>query len=89
MTEIVRDDAHSDGAPTIDGTGIRVINVASAYVHSGYSPDEIVDFYPSLSLADVHSALAYYYDHVDEFDVESARNERDGEGGAGNEETPA
>ncbi len=67
MTEIVRDPDHSDGAPTIAGTGIRVWNVASAYEHSGYSPDEIVELYPALSLSDVHSALAYYYDHIDEF----------------------
>jgi len=60
VTEIVRNPDHSDGAPTIAGTGIRVRNVASAYEHSGYSPDEIVEFYPPLSLSDVHSALAYY-----------------------------
>lgn len=68
MTEIVRDPEHSNGAPTINDTGIRVINVASAYEHSGYSPDEIAEFYPDLSLADIHTAIAYYYDHLDEFD---------------------
>ena len=67
MTEIVRESDHSDGAPTIGETGIRVINVACAYEHSGYSPDEIVDFYPVLSLEDVHTAIAYYYAHIDEF----------------------
>ena len=66
MRKIVRDDRHSRGSPTIGDTGIRVVNVASAYEHSGYSPDEIVDLYPALSLADVHTALAYYYAHVDE-----------------------
>jgi uncharacterized protein (DUF433 family) len=50
MTEIVHDDDHSDGAPTIGGTGIRVENVADAYEYSGYSPDEIVDLYPALTL---------------------------------------
>ncbi|WP_254861786.1 DUF433 domain-containing protein [Halovivax gelatinilyticus] len=65
--DIVRDDRHSDGAPTIGETGIRVVNVASAYEHSGYSPDEIVDLYPALSLADVHTALAFYYANIDEF----------------------
>jgi len=30
------------------------------------SPDEIVFHYPSICLADVHSALAYYYDHVEQ-----------------------
>lgn len=63
---IVRDEEHSDGAPTIAGTGIRVVDVAKAYEHSGYDPDEITELYPDLSLSDVHTALAYYYDHIDE-----------------------
>jgi uncharacterized protein (DUF433 family) len=71
VTDIVRDPDHSDGVPTINGTGIRVINVASAYEHSGYSPDEIADFYPVLTLEDIHTALAYYYAHIGEFgDIE-------------------
>lgn len=71
MTDIVQDPEHSDGAPTVNDTGIRVANVASAYEHSGYSPDEIVEFYPVLTLEDVHTALAYYYAHIEEFgDVE-------------------
>lgn len=67
MTEIVRDPEHPNGAATIEGTGIRVIDVACAYEHSGYSPDEIAEFYPALTLEDIHTALAYYYAHVDEF----------------------
>ncbi|MFC6724083.1 DUF433 domain-containing protein [Halobium palmae] len=81
MTEIVREPEHSNGAPTIDGTGIRVINVASAYEHSGYSPDEIAEFYPDLSLEDIHTAIAYYYGHLDEF--------RDSLSTEGDTETPA
>ena len=64
---IVRDPEHSDGAPTIEGTGIRVKDVAVAYEHSGYEPDEITQLYPDLSLADVHRALAYYHDNIDDF----------------------
>jgi uncharacterized protein (DUF433 family) len=64
---IVRDSEHSDGAPTIEGTGIRVKDIASAYEHSDYDPDEITQLYPDLSLSDVHRALAYYYDHIDDF----------------------
>ena len=64
---IVRDDDHSDGAPTVEGTGIRVADIASAYEHSGYGPDEITQLYPDLSLGDVHRALAYYYDHIEDF----------------------
>ncbi|WP_101294523.1 DUF433 domain-containing protein [Halegenticoccus soli] len=64
---IVRDPEHSDSAPTIEGTGIRVKDVAIAYEHSGYDPDEITQLYPDLSLGEVHRALAYYYDHIDDF----------------------
>jgi len=31
MTRIVSDEDYSRGAPTLEGTGIRVINVACAY----------------------------------------------------------
>lgn len=64
---IVRDSDHSDGAPTVEGTGIRVKDIAVAYEHSGYGPDEITQLYPDLSLGDVHRALAFYYDHIDDF----------------------
>ena len=64
---IVRDPEHSDGAPTIEGTGIRMKDIAVAYEHSGYEPDEITQLYPDLSLGDVHRALAYYYDNIDNF----------------------
>ena len=67
VTEIVRDEDHSGGSPTIGDTGIRVINVACAYEHDGYSPDEIAEFYPALTLEDIHTAIAYYYAHIDEF----------------------
>jgi len=64
---IVRDPDHSDGTPTVEGTGIRVKDIASAYEHSGYDPDEITQLYPDLTLADVHRTLAYYYDHIEDF----------------------
>ena len=34
------------------------------------TPDEIVSHIPSISLADVHRALAYYFDHVQEIQDE-------------------
>ena len=32
----------------------------------GMSPDEIIYHYPSITLADVYAALAYYHDHRQE-----------------------
>ena len=34
------------------------------------TPDEIVEAYPHLTLAQVHAALAYYWDHRDEIEQE-------------------
>jgi hypothetical protein len=36
------------------------------YERLNISPDEIVYYYPSITLADIHAALAYYYDHLGE-----------------------
>jgi hypothetical protein len=30
------------------------------------TPDEIVSHVPTITLADVHAALAYYFDHIEE-----------------------
>ena len=38
--------------------------------HQGMTPDEIVSHIPSITLADVHAALAYYFDHVQEIQEE-------------------
>lgn len=54
------------GKPRIAGHRIRVQDIAIWYEHLNMSPDEIVYHYPSITLADVHAALAYYYDHLDE-----------------------
>jgi uncharacterized protein (DUF433 family) len=54
------------GKPRITGHRIRVQDVVVWYEHQNMSPDEIVYHYPSITLADVHAALAYYYDHLEE-----------------------
>ena len=64
---IVRDSEHSDGAPTIEGTGIRVKDIAVAYETAGTNPTRSHSCIPDLSLGDVHRALAYYYDNIDDF----------------------
>jgi uncharacterized protein (DUF433 family) len=60
------------GAPRIAGSRIRVKDVVIWHVHQGMSPGEIVSKWPHLTLAGVHSALAYYYDRKDKIDEEIA-----------------
>jgi uncharacterized protein (DUF433 family) len=49
----------------IAGTRISVHDIYVWHELMGKSPDQIVSEYPFLSLAQVHSALAYYFDHAD------------------------
>jgi uncharacterized protein (DUF433 family) len=54
------------GKPRIAGTRIRVQDVVVWHEAWGLSPEEIVTDFPQLTLAQVHAALAYYYDHREE-----------------------
>lgn len=38
------------------------------WMEQGQSPEEIILGYPQLTLADVHSAMAYYFDNREEMD---------------------
>jgi uncharacterized protein (DUF433 family) len=57
----------------IDDTRIKVIEVAIDKIANGSSPEEMHFQYPHLSLAQIHAALTYYYDHQQEFDAQMAR----------------
>src|SRR5206468_126129 len=52
----------------IAGHRVRVQDVVIWYEKLGMSPDEILHHYPTLTLGDVHAALAYYWDHHDEIE---------------------
>jgi uncharacterized protein (DUF433 family) len=58
------------GKPCIRNTRVRVWDIYMASEIEGKTPDEVVAAYPQLSLADVHAALAYYWDHRSEIEAE-------------------
>ena len=59
---IVNPPGIAGGEPRVAGHRITVANIAIRYELMGHSIDEIATGY-GLSLAEVHAALAYYYDH--------------------------
>ena len=61
------------GKPRIAGHRIKVQHVVVWHQRMGMSPDEIVSQYPGLTLADVHAALAYYWDHQEQIEEDIAR----------------
>jgi uncharacterized protein (DUF433 family) len=64
------------GQPIVAGTRVRVATILSCY-RLGMGIEEIVQQYPSLTPADVHDALAFAYDHLDEIEVDLAADEED------------
>src|SRR5207249_2285673 len=62
------------GTAWIEGTTTRVIQVALDKLTQGWDADEIHAQYPYLSLAQIHAALSYYYDHQEELDAEIERD---------------
>jgi uncharacterized protein (DUF433 family) len=61
---IVRTPDILGGEPRITGHRIRVRDIAAARDLGAFTPEEIAaNLYPSLTLAQVYAALAYYEDH--------------------------
>jgi uncharacterized protein (DUF433 family) len=74
MTDIVRTDGVLGGEPRLDGHRISVLQVADMVLEAGHEPEYVADQL-GISLADVHSALAYYYEHPDEMDATRERHD--------------
>ena len=80
MSTVVTPHIHLDehGKAWIDDTNVKVIEVALDRIAHGLSAEEIyIQHYRYLSLAQIHAALAYYYDHQKEFDAEIDRQVRE------------
>ncbi len=69
-----------NGVVWIDNANVKVIEVALDKLAHGSSPEEMRSQYPHLSLAQVHAALAYYYNHQNEMNAEIERRWRETEG---------
>ncbi|MBI5760048.1 MAG: DUF433 domain-containing protein, partial [Planctomycetales bacterium] len=58
-----------DRAPSITGTTTKVIEIALDRIAYHWDADEIQLQHSHLRLAQIHDALAYYYDHQSELDA--------------------
>ena len=68
MSGHIRLDAQ--GVAWIDDTNVKVTEVVLDRLANGWGPEEIHFQHPDLSLAQIHSALAHYFDHQAQLDVE-------------------
>jgi uncharacterized protein (DUF433 family) len=70
-TLLVRSADICGGHLRINGTRMTVNQLVVCY-KQGYSPEEIADQYPHLTLAQVYAALAYYHANREEMEAELA-----------------
>lgn len=64
-----------DGVPWIAEANTKVVELVAEVRAYGWSPEELAFQHPHLSLGQIHSALAYYWDHRAEVDADLARRE--------------
>ena len=74
LTErITRTPGVCGGKTCLAGHRVRVMDIVIMSERLGMSADDIVTQIPSITLSEVHSALAYYFDHLDEIREETER----------------
>ena len=73
---IVKTPGTCGGRPRIDGHRIRVRDIVDLYVKRGLSAEEVAEAYPSITLAQIHAALAYYHDFQEEIEADIRDDDR-------------
>jgi uncharacterized protein (DUF433 family) len=64
---------NEDHVPVIADTTMKVVELVVEQRAYGWSPEELHFQHPYLTLGQIHSALAYYWDHRDELDRDIQR----------------
>jgi uncharacterized protein (DUF433 family) len=64
------------GKPIIAGTRIKVTQIAIEYEMMGLTADQIIEAHPHLTLAQIHDALSYYYESIEELNAEIKAEEQ-------------
>jgi uncharacterized protein (DUF433 family) len=67
----------SENVPFIAGTRTKVRVIVMDHLGQDWDTKEIQRQHPYLTLGQIHSALAYYYDHRAEMDAEIERDSKD------------
>jgi uncharacterized protein (DUF433 family) len=73
---IEANDQVMSGRPCIAGTRVRVMDLVGAY-KAGVPDEQLQEYFSSrtLTMSEIHAALAYYYDHREEIEAAFAEDE--------------
>jgi uncharacterized protein (DUF433 family) len=74
LNSLIELDEH--GIPWIVGANTKVVEVVLDKMAHDSTPEEMHEQYPHLSLAQIHAALSYYYEHQAEIDADIERGIR-------------
>jgi len=75
-THVTKDPRVCGGKACIDSTRIRVMDVVLLQ-RQGLKPEDMIEYFSvPLSLAQVHGALTYYYDHPEEIEGDISDGKR-------------
>ena len=55
--------------PFIKGTSMKVVEIVTSIHAYGWSPEELHFQYPHLSMSQIYSALAYYWEHKEDIEL--------------------
>jgi uncharacterized protein (DUF433 family) len=61
------------GVAFIEGTTVKVVELVMAQKAYGWSPEELHFEHPYLTMSQIHSALAYYWEHKEELEADIQR----------------
>ncbi len=64
---------NEDNIPMIIGTNMKIVELVLDKIAYGWSPEELQLNHPYLTMGQIHSALAYYWDHDEELDRDIKR----------------
>ena len=67
---IILNEAH---VPMITGTTMKVVELVLDHLAYGWSSEELHFQHPNLTMGQIHSALAYYWDHKADLDQDIER----------------
>jgi uncharacterized protein (DUF433 family) len=62
-----------DRVPVIAGTNMKIVELVLERLAYGWSAEELHFQHPYLTLGQIHSAVAYYWDHQEYFDRDVER----------------
>ena len=59
-----------NGVARISGANTKIVEVVLDKMAYGWSPEEMHRQHPDLSMAQIHAALSYYYEHQADIDTQ-------------------